>query len=427
MAANDILFRDLPFRPGYNQVFYIERGYDQRVNDFIRCYYDDLKLLFARRGFDFYYLPFLLKEEDVEARVRYYAPYLSAKLLCGKEVQSSALARYISDDAVRRGLGPSFVFGAEQEGWGGTTWLLQLPLADIDFAQPEALERLVEQMAAELEGCRGVMLRGRGHGQPSACGPVKMNATLRMSREESSARLSAPPEAMGCRLPEETRQVRPEPAARSGKGRLLGRLLGRFGREEDASTDESAGSAVIEKTEEQRAEEQSLFETEKVLRELRIAVQRLRLEGVSLMAIHEFIDKQEPLSRMVITPDYRIWLPDYNDMEIEMAALPKAVYFLFLRYPEGIVCKHMQDYYKELLNIYRQLRPHTDESRLNLTITKVTNPLGNALNENIARIRKAFVEKFDEHLANNYIITGERGLRYSIPLDRELITWEEEE
>ena len=219
MAANAILFRDLPFRPGYNQVFYIERGYDQRVNDFIRCYYDDLKLLFARRGFDFYYLPFLLKEEDVEARVRYYAPYLSAKLLCGAEVQSSALARYISDDAVRRGLGPSFVFGAEQEGWGGNTWLLQLPLAGIDFAQPEALERLVEQMAAELEGCRGVMLRGRGHGQPSACGPVKMNATLRMSREESSARLSAPPEAMGCRLPEETRQVRPEPAARSGKGR----------------------------------------------------------------------------------------------------------------------------------------------------------------------------------------------------------------
>lgn len=32
---------------------------------------------------------------------------------------------------------------------------------------------------------------------------------------------------------------------------------------------------------------------------------------------------------------------------------------------------------------------------------------------------------FDEHLANNYIITGERGLQYFIPLDRELITWEE--
>lgn len=85
----------------------------------------------------------------------------------------------------------------------------------------------------------------------------------------------------------------------------------------------------------------------------------------------------------------------------------------------------MQDHYTELLNIYRQLRPNTDEARLNLTITKVVNPLGNALNENFARIRKAFVEKFDEHLARNYIITGERSSTYSIPLDRNLITWED--
>ena len=124
---------------------------------------------------------------------------------------------------------------------------------------------------------------------------------------------------------------------------------------------------------------------------------------------------------MTITPDHRIFLPDYNNMEIEMGALPKAVYFLYLRHPEGIICKHMQDYYNELLDIYTHLRPNTDKARLILTITKVVNPLGNALNENIARVRKAFVEKFDEHLANNYIITGERGERYAIPLDRALV------
>ena len=206
---------------------------------------------------------------------------------------------------------------------------------------------------------------------------------------------------------------------------MWGRILRHFSLNEDKSIEAFDESNASEKTAEEIAEEQSLIETAKVLRELRMTVQKLRLEGVSLMAIHEFIDKQEPLSRMIITPDYRIFLPDYNDMEIEMGALPKAIYFLYLRYPEGIIYKHMQDYYNELLNIYRQLRPNTDEARLNLTITKVVNPLGNALNENIARIRKAFVEKFDEHLANNYIITGERGSQYLIPLNRELITWEE--
>jgi len=47
---------------------------------------------------------------------------------------------------------------------------------------------------------------------------------------------------------------------------------------------------------------------------------------------------------------------------------------------------------------YKQLRPNTDEARLNLTITKVVKPLGYALNDNIARIRKMFVEKYDEYL-----------------------------
>lgn len=199
----------------------------------------------------------------------------------------------------------------------------------------------------------------------------------------------------------------------------------RFGQSVNFCFDESEEEEAPQKTQEALEEERSLKDTADILRDLRRTVQRLRLEGVSLMAIHEFIDKQEPLSRMIITPDYRIFLPDYNNMEIEMGALPKAIYFLYLRYPKGIIYKHMPDYYNELLGIYKQLRPNTDEARLNLTVTKVVNPLGNALNENLARIRKAFVEKFDEHLANNYIILGERGAAYSISLDRDLITWEE--
>ena len=230
-----------------------------------------------------------------------------------------------------------------------------------------------------------------------------------------------------CRLEEEERESQikrcEESATRPAKKSLTERFMDFFSSSKDEDICKSA--SVAEDIAVDPDEERSLIDTERILRELRENVQKLRLEGVSLMAIHEFIDKQEPLSRMVITEDYRIFLPDYNNMEIEMGALPKAVYFLFLRYPEGIIYKHMPDYYNELLGIYKQLRPNTDDARLNLTVTKVVNPLGNALNKNIARIRKAFIDKFDEHLANNYIITGERGLQYYIPLDRELINWEE--
>lgn len=423
MAVNVILFKELPFRPDHNQVFYIENGYDTDANDFIRSNYFDLKSMFAHIGMDFYYLPYLLQEHDIEAKVRYYAPYLSPKLLVTK-VQSNAFVQYISDIDTKNNLKPSFIFEGSQEGYNGDTKFLQIQLSDFDFTKPDALEGLIRSIAERREAYYLEMMREEVYYSRST-----ISYERRQLEETDSCEMSMPSPSAAPSFDiegfEEERSARHKPKASKSNTGMLGRILRRFGFDDDKRLDASDDYQVPKKTEEESAEEQSLIETAKVLRELRMTVQKLRLEGVSLMAIHEFIDKQEPLSRMVITSDYRIFLPDYNDMEIEMGALPKAIYFLYLRYPEGIIYKHMQDYYNELLNIYKQLRPNTDEARLNLTITKVVNPLGNALNENIARIRKAFVEKFDEHLANNYIITGERGSQYSIPLDRDLIIWEE--
>lgn len=178
-------------------------------------------------------------------------------------------------------------------------------------------------------------------------------------------------------------------------------------------------------SEEEHEEQMSQYNTRMLLWELENVVNRLRLSSISLAAIHEFIDSHQALSRLLITDDYRLFLPDYNNMEIEMTALPKALFFLFLRYPEGIVLKELQNHYTELLNIYRQLRPNVDEAKRALTVTKLVNPLSNAANENIARIRKAFVEKFDEHLSKHYIVTGTPGGAYAIPLDRNLILWQD--
>ncbi len=421
MAVNEILFKELPFRPDHNQVFYIENGYDSDANNFIRSNYFDLKSMFADIGMDFYYMPYLLREHDIEAKVRYYAPYLSSNLLV-TEVRSDAFIPYISDDDTRKNLKPSFVFWGMQ-GHGGDIRFLQVLLSEIDFTQPKSFEDLKRLVIKRRDAYYQELVFSHAERLESISSSFRMEEEAIRCQKQMSPSSENP--CIRYERSEEEETIGSKPKASSNKSGMFGRILKFLSVYEEPSEDASDSDIVPEKTEEELTEEKSLIETANVLRELRMTVQKLRLEGVSLMAIHEFIDKQEPLSRMIITPDYRIYLPDYNDMEIEMGALPKAVYFLYLRYPEGIIYKHMQDYYNELLNIYRQLRPNTDEARLNLTITKVVNPLGNALNENIARIRKAFVEKFDEHLANNYIITGERGLQYSIPLDRNLITWEE--
>ena len=421
MTINKMFFKGLPFRPKCNQVFYIENNYDAEANDFICKNYIDLKSMFNRMGMEFFYLPYLLKEHDIEAKVRYYAPYLSSAQLTQK-VESNVFVPYLSDDA-KKGLKPSFIFDGRQEGGEGDVCFMYIRLSDIDISADDTLGNIERSVQAMELSC---IPRHKEHLQKKC---VVEEHVWEDAQEYECCDMSMPcPSASIDSLPKSdpNKSHHFGEIWTKGKGDILSRRPPiSCCMKPSACSEKTTNKEIALETEDELTEEHCLVETAKVLSELYMTVQKLRLEGVSLMAIHEFIDKQEPLSRMTITPDYRIFLPDYNNMEIEMGALPKAIYFLYLRYPEGIICKHMLDYYSELLNIYRQLRPNTDEARLNLTITKVVNPLGNALNENIARIKKAFVEKFDEHLANNYIVTGERGLQYSIPLDRGLITWEE--
>lgn len=125
----------------------------------------------------------------------------------------------------------------------------------------------------------------------------------------------------------------------------------------------------------------------------------------------------------MITKDYRIVLPEYNNLEIKMEPIAKAVYLLFLNHPEGILFKNLPDYREELTKIYMRLKPSGLSERALQSIEDVTNPLLNSINEKCARIRGAFVGQFDDHMARHYYIDGLRGKVKRISLSRELVVW----
>ena len=161
-----------------------------------------------------------------------------------------------------------------------------------------------------------------------------------------------------------------------------------------------------------------------LLEDLDVRVQKLRAKGMNEWTFRGLFKTKAQLSRLVITKDYRITLPEYNDIEVKMEPLVKAVYLLFLKHPEGIVFKELTDYREELLSIYRELKPMGLSKRTIQSIEDVTNPLLNSINEKCARIRSAFVKEFDEGLAKNYFVTGERGEAKKISLPRDLVIWE---
>ena len=161
-----------------------------------------------------------------------------------------------------------------------------------------------------------------------------------------------------------------------------------------------------------------------LLEDMDVRVQKLRNKGLNEWTFRGLFKTKAQLSRLIITKDYRILLPDYNDIEVKMEPLVKAVYLLFLKHPEGILFKGLTDYREEMLDIYKKLKPMGLNKRTIQSIEDVTNPLLNSINEKCARIRSAFVKEFDESLAKNYFVTGERGEAKKIALPRDLVNWE---
>ena len=164
--------------------------------------------------------------------------------------------------------------------------------------------------------------------------------------------------------------------------------------------------------------------TDNLMEEVRERIAKLRQRGIAEYILEQLIHPDNRLSRMVITKDMRILLPDYNNMEIKMEPLVKAVYLLFLKHPEGIAFKQLPDYREELTMIYNQLKPAGLTDRAIQSIEDVTNPMLNSINEKCARIRASFLCQFDDYMAKSYYIDGQRGESKKIALPRNLITWE---
>ena len=177
---------------------------------------------------------------------------------------------------------------------------------------------------------------------------------------------------------------------------------------------------------------------ESVLKRVEHDINVLRQAGVSEVVLARLLEPEVSLSRLVITRDYRIFLPDYNNLEIEMTPLVKTIFFLYLRYPEGIRMKEIVDCQDEMRIIYRAIKrglplppPSStvvdDElffTRPSQHILDLCNPANNSLNEKVARVKQAFVTHFHDRIASNYYITGTRGEAKRITLPRELVTWE---
>lgn len=185
---------------------------------------------------------------------------------------------------------------------------------------------------------------------------------------------------------------------------------------------------VIERERRKHADQRNTLYPKAVIdkmQTIRGLIEELRTLGVHEAAILDLIRPERPISRIYITADYRIFLPEFGNIELALGPMPKLVFLFFLRHPEGIIIKHIGQYFTELMDIYKGIvGSRFNAQKAEKSLNRICNPVTNSINENISRIHEALRGLLDETIAFSYFIQGKRGGIRQILIPQPLISWE---
>jgi hypothetical protein len=107
----------------------------------------------------------------------------------------------------------------------------------------------------------------------------------------------------------------------------------------------------------------------------------------------------------------KIYLPGFSNIEIKLRPLEKTLYFLFMRYPNGLFLSDLPDHRDELADFYEQISHSGTRTEMRERINDLVNVLSNSASEKISRIKRAFEEAIGPDLAKHYYIQGGNGER----------------
>ena len=147
--------------------------------------------------------------------------------------------------------------------------------------------------------------------------------------------------------------------------------------------------------------------------------------GITVEELDILLGYRVKLSRLSITLSGKVILTDWNGgVEVKMDDLTKALYFFYLRHPEGVALKELQTYEKEILHHYMAITGRDDPAVIRKSIEGLLNPYGNNLNVCISRIKKAFRDIVGDRIARFYYVDGHHGEARKVAINRDLVIWE---
>ena len=380
----------LPFKPKTNVVIYFDvmQLGAKKYYEILYDYYDILVEEFRRCGLEFCFLPKIADHMNLDKIYRYFNPDAGEDAIIpyASHYRDSDLLEYVVAGFDASRLEPGLIqYKGEDFDKEDTYTYAFTPMSEI---YRNSIADMVDKYVS-MHGVRGALF------------DIDSDVQFRSQQVGEEQLQQMQFEEAFCEEP-----CSEPPSSPS----LFGRLTSAFKRRKEADREECR----VQPQEE---------DVEAVMSEVQMLVERLRQSGVGEWALQQLFQPTQKLSRLHVRYG-RIFLPDYNNIEIKMPPLSKAIYLLYLHHPEGIKFSYLPDYRKELLSMYEMISGRDNREGIRRSIDDVTDPTRNSINEKCSRIKQAFLRVFDDSIARNYYITGERGEAKKILLPQDLIVWE---
>ena len=147
--------------------------------------------------------------------------------------------------------------------------------------------------------------------------------------------------------------------------------------------------------------------------------------GITIQDLEVILGYKVKLSRLYITTSNRIYLADMEGRpEVKLDDLTKALYFFYLKHPQGAAFKELQSFEKEILHLYMGITGRDDLDGIRKSVASLVSPYSDGRNSCVSRIKKAFRDIVGDHIAKNYYIDGQYAGVRKVSIDRDLVIWE---
>lgn len=126
---------------------------------------------------------------------------------------------------------------------------------------------------------------------------------------------------------------------------------------------------------------------------------------------------------IIIDIQCRLFFPMYSDKEVKMSYLPKTVYIFFLLHHSGVEFKNLDNYLKELYQIYQIVseEKNIEAGKIKKSLNNLVVPGNNRIYEICSVVRKTLSEILPAELVTQYAITGKWGGLHRIKAKRSLL------